>query len=199
MRRAVAVVLALLTALTLCACAPAPAIVETPAPVAAASTSVPSPVPSESPTATPVFIDVVLYLPDETGAGLVATPATAEDSPQGLIAALVAAGALPDVDYGRNTTFSIGEETLVIDGKETSGVFVHLDVSDAFAQAVKQGEAAAERLTLQSLVNTFLQHYKADGLLLSIAGTDLETLHERYNRPITFDELAQTRQTDPAN
>ena len=139
----------------------------------------------------------MLYVPDESGAGLVATPAKAEDSPEGLLSALVAAGALPDVDYGQHITLTVAEETLTFDGEETSGTFVHLDVSDAFASAVKQSDTTRERLMLQSLANTMITRYNADGLILSIAGTDLETLRERYNRPIGFDELAQTRQTDP--
>lgn len=197
MRRITYLVFALVGALALCACAPVPAPAASPAPSADVSTPSPSPEPSAPPTATPNLIDVVLYLPDASGAGLVATPAKAEDSPEGILAALVAAGALPDVDFGQHITLSIAEETLTFDGVETSGVFVHLDVADAFASAVKQSDAAHERLMLQSLANTLITRYQADGLILSIAGTDLETLRERYNRPIGFDELAQTRQTDP--
>ena len=197
MRRIAILTFALVGALAFIACAPAFVAEETPAPSAVASTPSPSPEPSASPTATPILIDVVLYLPDESGEGLVATPAKAEDSPEGLLYALVAAGALPDVDFGSHVTLTIAEETLTFDGVETSGTFVHLDVSDAFASAIKQSDATHERLMLQSLANTMITRYNADGLILSIAGTDLETLRERYNRPIGVDELAQTRQTDP--
>ncbi len=195
MRRITILASALLGALALCACAPAPVAEKTPQPSTVAST--PSREPSAPPIATPSLIDVVLYLPDASGAGLVATPAKVEDSPLGLITALVEAGALPNVDYGRNPTLSVADETLAFDGVETSGVFVHLDVADAFASAVKQSDANTERLILQSLANTLITRYQADGLVLSIAGTDLETLRARYNHPIGFDELAQTRQTDP--
>ena len=197
MRRIAILTFALVGALAFLACAPAFVAEETPSRSAVASTPSPSPEPSASPTATPNRIDVVLYVPDESGEGLVATPAKAEDSPEGLLYALVAAGALPDVDFGSHLTLTVAEETLTFDGVETSGTFVHLDVSDAFASAVKQSDATHERLMLQSLANTMITRYQADGLILSIAGTDLETLRERYNRPIGFDELAQTRQTDP--
>ena len=196
MRRVVAVVLALLTALALCACAVAPAPAKTPAPSAVSSPS-PSSAPSTPPTETPQLVDLTLYVPDETGAGLVAIAGQAEDTPTGILAALVAADALPDVDFGQHVTLTVANETLTFDGKSVNGVFVHLDVADAFASAVKQSDAAHERLILQSLANTLITRYSADGLILSIAGTDLETMHERYSRPITFDELAQTRQTDP--
>lgn len=190
MRRAP--LLALLTVIVFAACAPVSVqpVSETPFVTEAA------PSPSATPTETPALIDVTLYLPDE-GAGLIATPGQAEDSPWGLLSALVAADALPDVDYGRNITFSVGQEDLAYDGETLSGVFVHLDLSDAFAQAIKASDAAAQRLMLQSLVNTFLARYGANGLLLSIEGTDLQTINGRYNRPIGFDELAQTRQADP--
>ena len=197
MRRITILASALLGALALSACAPAPVAEKTPQPSAVASTPSPSPEPSAPLTATPSLIDVVLYLPDASGAGLVATPAKVEDSPLGLIAALVEAGALPNVDYGQNLTLTVASETLVFDGEETSGVFVHLDVADAFAEAVKQSDVNTERLILQSLANTLITRYQADGLILSIAGTDLETLRARYDHPIRFDELAQTRQTDP--
>ncbi len=197
MRRITYLAFALVGALALCACAPTPAPSGSPTPSADVSTPAPSPEPSAPSTVTPNLIDVVLYLPDPSGAGLVATPDKAEDSPEGILAALVAAGALPDVDYGQYVTLSVAEETLTFDGKPVSGVFVHLDVADAFASAVKQSDAVHERLMLQSLTNTMITRYQADGLILSIAGTDLETMHERYTRPIGFDELAQTRQTDP--
>ncbi len=197
MRRIAILTFVLVGALAFIACAPAFVAEESPSPSAVANTPSPSLEPSASPTATPILINVVLYVPDESGEGLVATPAKAEDSPEGLLYALVAAGALPDVDFGSHVTLTVAEETLTFDGVETSGTFVHLDVSDAFASAVKQSDAAHERLMLQSLANTMITRYQADGLILSIAGTDLETLRERYNRPIGFDELAQTRQLDP--
>lgn len=198
MRRALAF---LLVAAVVClfACAPTPAENEAFVSTASDITSSPLPTPSAAPSASLALIDIVLYLPDETGTGLVAIPAQADDSPSGLIAALVSAGALPNVDYGQNITCSVEQEELVYEDLTYIGVFIHLDLSDAFAQAVKQGGTNAERLTLQSLTNTMLTRYGADGLILSIAGTDLETLTKRYNRPIGFDELAQTRQTDPAS
>ena len=147
--------------------------------------------------ATPALAELVLYLPDKTGVGLVATVAQGEDSPQGLLSALVAADALPGVDYGKNITCTVADEVLEYADITLIGLFVHLDLSDAFAMAVKAADANGERLMLQSLVNTFLTRYRADGLLLSIAGTDLETVNGRYDRPIRFDQFAQTRQTDP--
>ncbi len=197
MRRILAFVFAMAAA-GLFACSPAPAPDDASRLRVVDITPSPLPAPEPASSASADTIDVVLYVPDGAG-GLVAVSAQAEDSPQGLLAALVAAGALPDVNYGRNITLSVGEETLLYDGTETSGVFVHLDLADAFAQAVKQNGAEEERLTLQSLANTFITAYAADGLILSIEGTDLETTSQRYDRPIYFDELAQTGLTNSAN
>jgi len=142
---------------------------------------------------TPTLIDVAIYLPNEDKAGLVITLVPAEDSPQGLLSALVAAGALPDVDYGKNITCTVADEELDYGDTVYDGIFVHLDLSDAFAQAVRASDASTQLLTLQILANTFITHYEADGLLLSIEGTDLQTLSARYDQPILYDQLVQTQ------
>jgi hypothetical protein len=185
---------ALLIAAAFSACSPAQKPAAADMPTAAQLTPSPTHAPVETLEQTPVLINVTLYLPDESG-GLVATPAQAADSPRGLIAALVSAGALPDVNYGRNITFSVGQEDLIYADGTLSGVFVHLDLSDAFAQSIKASDAADQRIMLQSLVNTFLTRYGAEGLLLSIEGTDLQTMDRRYDRPLLFDQLAQTHES----
>jgi len=144
-------------------------------------------------SATPTLIDVAIYLPNEDKTGLVITLVPAEDSPQGLLSALVAAGALPDVNYGKNITCTVADEELDYGDILYDGVFVHLDLSDAFAQAVRASDASTQLLTLQILANTFITHYEADGLLLSIEGTDLQTLSARYDQPILYDQLVQTQ------
>lgn len=196
MRRILPLVCTVLT-IGLFGCSPASLSAATATPRTADTTPSPSVTATQALSASPDWIDVTLYLPDDSGKGLVAVSGQAEDSPQGLIASLVAAGALPDVNYGRNIALSVKNETLSYDGAEQTGVFVHLDLADAFAQSLKQSDAAMERLILQSLANTFLMRYSADGFLLSIEGTDLETTNQRYNRPITFDELAPTLSANP--
>ena len=143
--------------------------------------------------ATPALIDVAIYLPNEDKTSLVISMVRAEDSPLGLLSALVAAGALPDVDYGKNITCTVADEELDYGDILYDGVFVHLDLSDAFAQAVRASDASTQLLTLQILANTFITHYEADGLLLSIEGTDLQTLSARYDQPILYDQLVPTQ------
>ena len=143
--------------------------------------------------ATPTLIDVAIYLPNEDKTSLVISMVRAEDSPLGLLSALVAAGALPDVDYGKNITCTVADEELDYGDILYDGVFVHLDLSDAFAQAVRSSDASTQQLTLQILANTFLTHYEADGLLLSIEGTDLQTLSARYDQPILYGQFVPTQ------
>ena len=143
--------------------------------------------------ATPALIDLAIYLPNEDKTGLVISMVPAEDSPQGLLSALVAAGALPDVDYSKNITCTVADEELDYGDILYDGIFVHLDLSDAFAEAVRASDASTQLLTLQILANTFVTHYEADGLLLSIEGTDLQTLSARYDQPILYDQLVPTQ------
>ena len=142
---------------------------------------------------TPALIDLAIYLPDETGTALVITMVPAEDSPLGILSALVAAGVLPDVDYGQTITCTVANEELDYGDILYNGVYVHLDLPDTFAQAIRASDAAAQKLTLQILADTFLTRYDADGLLLSIAGTDLETVSGRYDQPILLDQFVPVR------
>ena len=139
--------------------------------------------------ATPALIDLTIYLPDETGTALVVTTVPAEDSPKGILSALFTAGALPDVDYGQTITCTVADEELDYGDILYDGVYVHLDLPDTFAQAIRASDTTTQKLTLQILANTFLTHYEADGLLLSIAGTDLETVSGRYDQPILLDQF----------
>ncbi len=163
-----------------------------PAPVPPANTATDPVECTPRPVRTPILVGVTLYQPNDELTGLIALPAQAEDSPQGLLSALVALDALPDVDYGTNITFGVADETVSTKDGEFSGVIARLDLSDAFAQAVRQSGAQKEALLLQSLVNTFLVHYDADAMILTIEGTVLETAYEKYEYPITFDEFAST-------
>ena len=143
--------------------------------------------------ATPALINLAIYLPNEDKTNLIISMVRAEESPLGLLSALVAAGALPDVDYGKNITCTVADEELDYGDILYDGVFVHLDLSDAFAEAVRTSDASTQLLTLQILANTFITHYEADGLLLSIEGTDLQTLSARYDQPIQYDQLVPTQ------
>ena len=186
----------LLTAATLVACSPSEPATNPNGKIGLQVTDI-TPTPSLkgeiAVPATPALIDLAIYLPDETGTALVITTVPAEDSPKGILSALVAAGALPDVDYGQTITCTVADEELDYGDILYDGVYVHLDLPDTFAQAIRASDASTQLLTLQILANTFVTHYDADGLLLSIAGTDLETVSGRYDQPILLDQFIPTQ------
>lgn len=180
--------IALLTTLLLAGCSP---IAPTPPDGTPVNLPEATPVPTvtaaptDSPLPTPARIKVTLYVPNTDATGLVTRRADAVDSPRGLINALVEAGALPDVGY-TIIAFSEGDDHIL-----------RLDLPDAFAQVVLQAGSAGESLLLQSLANTFLTRYGADGLILTIGGKVLETGHDVYEDPIRFDALAETLGEQP--
>jgi len=190
-RRALACLLAA-AALFGCAATPTEQPVSTTAPAGTASPA-PSPISIPEPTPTAAeTVEVTLYVPDADRTGLMAERAQAEDSPRGLLGALVDAGALPDVDFGRNITFSVGDEAVTIGGETADARVVRLDLSDAFGQAVVLAGAPDGDLMVQSLVNTFLTRYEADALILTIEGTVLQTMRRSYESAIVFDAYAET-------
>lgn len=99
-----------------------------------------------------------------------------EDTPQALLGALIEVGALPDVDYGRNMYFEIGEDTVKIKGEKENCKVVRADFSQEFGNAIKNAKnKMTEKLMMQSLVDTFLAYYDADAFALTIEGSTLET------------------------
>ena len=184
--------MALLTAASLVACSPSAREPDQNATNALVITNL-TPTPEQNApyiaSVTPALIDLAIYLPDETGTALVIAMVPAEDSPRGILSALVAAGVLPDVDYGQTITCTVADEELDYGDILYDGVYVHLDLPDTFAQAIRASDATAQKLTLQILADTFMTRYDADGLLLSIAGTDLETVSGRYDQPILLDQF----------
>lgn len=178
---------ALVAMLLLCGCNPVLAPNEAlPTPTA---TAAPTPVLTDTPAPTAPPVTVVLYVPSADRTGLVPLEAEMlQDKPRQLIEALVAAGALPNVDYGHNIGFSCGADTVRIRGDKVALTAVRLDVADAFAAAVRAMRPMEARLTLQSLADTFLNHYQAEAFVLTVEGTDLETMYEAYGDGIVWDQ-----------
>ena len=167
--------------------APAEAAVPTPAPTATAE---PTPVPTTAP------VPVVLYLPSEDKTHLYRAQGTMrEDTPAAIIDELVRREALPDVDYGRNMYFTVGDSFVKVRNKvRAPRVVARLDLSDAFLRALEEMPAERERLTLQSIANTFITHYDAEVCMITIAGYKLETRVRDYEKGIEFDQYAKTRE-----
>ena len=63
-------------------------------------------------------------------------------------------------------------------------VVVDLNLSKEFRDYISLMGTSGEYIIIASLTNTFLEAYKGDVLVLNVAGTTLETGHNRYDQPI---------------
>ncbi|MDO4571753.1 MAG: hypothetical protein Q4C13_00165 [Clostridia bacterium] len=130
---------------------------------------------------------VTLYLPSE--GGLVRREARAEATPEGLLAALTEAGALPEADW-TYLYCRYGTESWASGGRSEARAVVRLDIADALGEALKELED--ERPAVQALANTFLDFYDAEIFVLTVEGVNLQTLRAYYDHGIVFDEYAGT-------
>ena len=124
--------------------------------------------------------DIVLYLPNEAGTGLVTVTTqigvAIPDEMERVVELLIEHSALP-----------IGVAALGMDDGT-------LDMNEAFAQALNELGSTGELLMLASLVNTFLQHFGWESILITVEGQTLETGHNVYDEPLTyflFDEMEE--------
>jgi hypothetical protein len=91
------------------------------------------------PDATPLPIDVSLYLPNAGFTGLTAVSAQAEDSPARFACRAGGAGALPDVNYVPTSRSALTTKRFP-PRRDVSSIIVRLDLSDAICaggQAVR--------------------------------------------------------------
>lgn len=123
-------------------------------------------------TGEPAASEVTLYLPNETADGFLTSSMILTDTPEAIVAQLVADGALPE-----------GVRVLNFDAKEKC-----LDLSKEFAEGMKQAGTTGEFLYLGSVVNTFLEHYDLDSIMLYSDGAVIETGHNTYDSPVEFVE-----------
>lgn len=134
---------------------------------------------------------VALYCP--AGDGLAVRQVHAEPSPEGLLAALTAAGALPEAEWSylscscRTEEYALRGET-----EMRARRIVRLDIADALGKALADMED--ERASVQSMANTFLDYYGAELLVLTVEGVNLQTLRAYYDHGIQFDEYAATKE-----
>lgn len=118
---------------------------------------------------------VTLYVGNDNADGLVRTQIDlAELTPENLVDALMFAGGIP-------------ENTKVLSfAQSADGMQLTLNLSGDFAAGVRQMGTAGESMMLGSLVNTFLEAYGAQSLVLQIEGKPLETGHNIYEEPFGY-------------
>lgn len=130
---------------------------------------------------------VTLYLPAEEGLQPVA--ARVEDDPRALIYALTDAGALPEADWSY-LYCACDTEDYALDGESRARVVVRLDIADPLGEALRG--MADERPAVQALVNSFLDLYGAELLVLTVEGVNLQTRRAYYDHGIVRDEYVKT-------
>ena len=115
---------------------------------------------------------VTLYVPNETGDGLDTVQVSITLSPQGILDALIAQGALPD--------------GVQVNQMSQDGASLALDLNGAFAEAVSATGTTGEAMLVGSVVNSFLSAYGAETVTLTCDGAVLETGHTIYDEPLSL-------------
>lgn len=91
-------------------------------------------------------------------------------SPEAVLEALVSKGALT-ADIGENSF-----TTNTVDGKAS----IELDLNKAFATYISNMGTTGEYYTVGALVNTFLDAYECEQILITVDGNTLSTGHAEY-------------------
>ncbi|HAN21868.1 MAG: hypothetical protein A2Y15_06315 [Clostridiales bacterium GWF2_36_10] len=129
---------------------------------------------------------ITFYLPNEKADGFTTTDYECESTPIKIVLKLAENGALPE-----------GSE---INSVETiqNGKTIKIDMNAIFAAGMKSTGSSREYLYMGSLVNTLLDYYDVEEIILTVAGEILETGHDVYDYPLTkFGDLVNS--AEPIN
>lgn len=88
----------------------------------------------------------------------------------------------------------VSYDTKVLDFSK-SGKSLTLDLSNDFSNYINMMGTAGEYIVIGSLVNTFLDAYSADDILITSNGKTLETSHAIYDKPLLRFEDSGTQTT----
>ena len=88
----------------------------------------------------------------------------------------------------------VSYDTEVLDFSK-SGKSLTLDLSNDFSNYINMMGTAGEYIVIGSLVNTFLDAYSADDILITSNGKTLETSHAIYDKPLLRFEDSGTQTT----
>lgn len=138
-------------------------------------------------------MEITLYLPDDQAESFEEVTETVEATPQGVVDALIAHGALPEgVKVNNFSMTDNGVETQegdTVSYTASDTLHIDLDLSQEFADAAASTGTSGELMLLGSLVNTMLKAYNADEITITCDGEVLETGHNVYDQPLTFYNL----------
>ena len=118
---------------------------------------------------------VTLYLPDDQAEYVEQTECeitiVKEDVAGALISALTEQGALP--------------EGVVVQAFSQKEKALTLDLNQAFEDAAANSGTAGETMLIAAVADTFLSHYGAESLTITVEGQPIETGHTVYDEPFT--------------
>lgn len=135
--------------------------------------------------------DVTLYLPDENAEYLVPVVEKCHRTPEGIIQALVEKGALPEgteINYfilkDNGQYISLDDEGAEISDKLTA----EIDLSDYFMDGIQHTGTAGEAMMMGAIVNTMIENFHLQSIMVSANDEVIETGHCIYDEPQTFYE-----------
>lgn len=183
MEKALILILAVTLSLSLSACRKPRAGFEPPqipaptdAIIIAVETSPPVTQPTDVASETDAPVSVALYHSDAASEAVVSETAQLPAlTAQALVELLSRSGVIAE---------NVAVNSFSID----AGNGIRLDLSAEFSVLLNQMDSSGEALMLGSLVNTFLDAYDADSLLITVDGQPLETGHAIYDQPLDFYE-----------
>jgi len=127
--------------------------------------------PEETPEAPQDAVFSVYYGNENADALLSEEVAIPELTPEAVAAELIRVGVLP--------------EGTLVNRLAVVGSYLYLDLSTEFLTKLHSMGTSGEWVTVGSVVNTFLDAYEVDTLLLSVNGSVIETGHTVYDFPLT--------------
>lgn len=169
MKHAIPLILILLL---LSGCALPPLPTEAPPPTIP-EISVQQPTEATQPPTEPRNLTFTLYLPDGTAEHFV--------TQQVWVSQITADSVLLELQRAK-----LLPETVIINAFGASGDQLIIDFNSAFADIINSVGTSGERMIIGSMVNTFLNAFQAQSVVLTVDGETLESGHVIYDFPITF-------------
>lgn len=128
--------------------------------------------PEEVPEEAPQPVTFSVYYGDENAAMLLSEEVTVSElTPEAVVSELIRVGVL--------------SEGTLVNRLELIAPYLYLDLSYEFLAKLQTMGSSGEMITVNSVVNTFLDAYGAELLLLSVNGSVIETGHTVYDLPLT--------------
>ena len=123
-------------------------------------------------TTAPQMNTVLVYVPNDNADGFITVQITGQELT--IFDALVNAEVLPE--HIQMNSFSINNDT------------IEIDFTSDFQDIINQQGTAGEYMIIGSIVNTFLTHYNAESVQITIDGEIWESGHVIYDFPMKFYE-----------